>query len=94
MPEVAEPKIRKEEVEQPEVIYPWMVVLYNDNIHSFSEVIFQLQKATGCSVAEAEKIALKAHFEGKSVAFEGSFAQCFRVVIILREIELIVEIQG
>ena len=36
---------------------PWIVILYNDDYHSFDEVILQLQKATGCSLETAEAIA-------------------------------------
>ena len=73
---------------------PWKVILYNDNIHSFDEVILQLVKATGCSLQRAENIAWKAHTEGKAVAFEGSFEECFRVQGVLREIQLVTEIEG
>ncbi|MDZ7291012.1 MAG: ATP-dependent Clp protease adaptor ClpS [candidate division KSB1 bacterium] len=73
---------------------PWKVVLYNDNIHTFDEVILQLQKATGCSVQRAEQIAFEAHTKGKAVAFSGEFNECFRVAGVLREIQLIVEIEG
>ena len=73
---------------------PWKVILYNDDIHTFDEVILQLRKATGCSDSEAEKIALQAHFQGKAVAYSGSFEKCFKVAGVLREIQLIVEIEG
>jgi len=73
---------------------PWKVVLFNDDIHSFDEVILQLIKATGCALHEAEAIALEAHFKGKAVAFSGDFAKCFKVTGILREIQLLVEIEG
>lgn len=73
---------------------PWKVILYNDDIHTFDEVIFQLRKATGCSESEAERIALEAHFRGKTVAYSGGFEACFKVMGVLREIQLIVEIEG
>jgi len=73
---------------------PWKVILYNDDIHTFDEVILQLRKATGCSDAEAERIALEAHTKGKAVAYSGPFEKCFKVMGILREIQLIVEIEG
>lgn len=73
---------------------PWKVILYNDDIHSFDEVILQLRKATGCTDEHAENIALEAHFRGKAVAYAGSFAKCYKVMGILREIQLIVEIEG
>ncbi len=73
---------------------PWKVILFNDDIHTFDEVILQLCKATGCSTAEAEKIALEAHFKGKARAYSGSFAECYKVAGVLREIQLVVEIEG
>jgi len=73
---------------------PWKVILYNDNIHSFDEVILQLIKALRCSAQKAEDIAFEAHTRGKAIAFSGSFEECFRVAGVLREIQLIVEIEG
>ena len=73
---------------------PWRVILYNDSIHTFDEVILQLVKATGCSTNHAEKIAWTVHLEGKALAYEGSFEDCFRVQAILREIQLVTEIEG
>lgn len=73
---------------------PWKVILYNDDIHSFDEVILQLIKAVGCSAQRAEEIAYEAHTRGKAVAHSGPFEQCFRVAGVLREIQLIVDIEG
>jgi ATP-dependent Clp protease adaptor protein ClpS len=73
---------------------PWKVILYNDDVHSFEEVILQLIKAIGCSVQDAERIAWQAHMTGKAVAFEGTFDECFRVNGVLREIQLVTEIEG
>lgn len=73
---------------------PWKVVLYNDDIHTFDEVILQLQKAIGCSAQRAESIAFEAHHRGKAVAYSGEFNECFRVMGVLREIQLVVEIEG
>ena len=73
---------------------PWRVILYNDHIHTFDEVIFQLIKATGCSMSQAEAYAWRAHVKGKARVFEGDFESCLRVQSVLREIELITEIQG
>ena len=36
---------------------PWFVVLFNDEVHTFEEVIGQLVKATGCSRGKAEDLA-------------------------------------
>lgn len=73
---------------------PWKVILYNDDIHSFDEVILQLIKAIGCGTQKAGQIAFEAHNNGKAIAFSGAFEDCFRVAGVLREIQLIVEIEG
>ena len=73
---------------------PWRVILFNDAVHSFDEVVGQLVKATGCSAADAERIAWTAHVRGKARAYAGPFEDCFRVQAVLREIELMTEIEG
>lgn len=73
---------------------PWRVVLYDDDIHTFDEVIRQLVKATGCTAARAEKHAWTVHTEGKDTVYEGEFFECFRVQGVLREIALVTEIEG
>ncbi len=73
---------------------PWRVILYNDEIHTFQEVIRQVVKATRCSVARAERHAWTVHTEGKDRVYEGEFEDCFRVQGILREIGLVTEIEG
>jgi ATP-dependent Clp protease adapter protein ClpS len=70
---------------------PWVVVLFNDDWHSFDEVITQLQKATGCSLERAEQIAEEAHHQGRARAYEGTAQECKRVAAVLREIRLEVE---
>lgn len=90
-PDVVE--VIEEEVEE-RLNLPWRVILYNDDIHTFDEVIFQLVKATGCSTAQAKEYAIQAHLKGKASVYEGSFEDCFRVQGVLREIQLVTEIEG
>ncbi|MEZ4701387.1 MAG: ATP-dependent Clp protease adaptor ClpS [Rhodothermales bacterium] len=73
---------------------PWRVILYNDDIHTFDEVITQLVKATGCTTSQAEAHAWTVHTQGKAAVFEGTFEECFRVQGVLREIQLVTEIEG
>ena len=73
---------------------PWSVILYDDDIHTFDEVINQLIKATGCGVSKAEEITLTVHNKGKATAFEGDFEECLRVDSVLKEIQLVTEIKG
>lgn len=80
--------------EREAVNTPWRVLLYNDEIHTFDEVINQLTKAIRCSPEYANEIALKVHYEGKALVYEGDFEPCFEVNNILKEIQLITEIKG
>ena len=73
---------------------PWRVILYDDDIHTFDEVINQLLKALGCSVEKAEEITMTVHNEGKATAKEGSFEECLQVNSVLQEIQLVTEIKG
>ncbi len=82
------------EQEETKEDHPWRVILFNDDIHTFDEVIRQLIKATGCSTSKAEKLAWEVHSKGKACVYEGTFEECFRVQGVLREIQLVTEIEG
>lgn len=73
---------------------PWKLILYNDEIHTFDEVINQLIKALRCSVEKAQELTVKVHNDGKAIVFEGSFEECFEKNNILCEIQLVTEIKG
>ncbi len=88
------PEVEVEEAVEEHVDTPWRVILYDDDIHTFEEVIVQLIKATGCSEQQAERHAWTVHTKGKDTVFEGEFFDCFRVQGVLREIGLVTEIEG
>ena len=88
------PEVVVEEATETRVQRPWRVVLYDDDIHTFEDVIVQLIKATGCSPQKAQRHAYTVHTTGKDCVFEGEFDECFRVQVILREIQLVTEIEG
>jgi len=67
---------------------PYKVILFNDDIHSFDEVINQLIKAIGCSFEEARARAFEAHVKGKAAVFSGDLTKCLAVSSILEEIAL------
>lgn len=67
---------------------PIKVFLFNDNFHTFDEVISQVCKAIGCSEQHAETIAWEVHTRGKSLVFDGDISQCLRVSSVLEEIGL------
>lgn len=70
---------------------PWIVILYNCECHTFDDVIGILQVATGCTVDEAEFLALKVHHEGRAIVFDGTQEECERVARIIGSIRLQVE---
>ncbi|MGE0432031.1 MAG: ATP-dependent Clp protease adaptor ClpS [Planctomycetota bacterium] len=80
------------DIKKPATKKPWNLLLYNDDHHTFDEVIFQLQKAIGCSLEVAGHIAFVAHNEGKAVALTGERERCDQAAGILRQIMLIVAV--
>ncbi len=64
------------------------VILYNDDWHSFDEVIAQIIKATNCSFEKARSLTFEVHVKGKAVVFSGELKECLRVSSILEEIAL------
>jgi len=88
------PEVEVLEKEEEEIDTPWRVILFDDNIHTFDEVINQLIKALGCSRTKAEELTYKVHYDGKAMVFEGSFEECLKINSVLQEIQLITEIKG
>lgn len=72
---------------------PATVVLYNDEIHTFDEVINQIIKATGCNQSRAEALTLEVHNTGKAAVFEGAMPECLKVSGTLEEIALHTQIE-
>lgn len=64
------------------------VVLFNDDWHTFDEVISQLIRATKCSYEKARGFAFEVHVKGKAIVFAGSMNECLKVSSILEEIAL------
>jgi ATP-dependent Clp protease adaptor protein ClpS len=72
---------------------PAKVILFNDEIHSFDEVIGQIIKATGCDTVKAEALTWEVHTTGKAMVFEGQMDNCLKVSHILEEIALNTQIE-
>ena len=69
------------------------VILFNDEWHTFEEVIEQIIKATGCDTEKAETLTLEVHNAGKAMVFDGDFVDCLRVSSVLEEIKLRTQIE-
>ncbi len=72
---------------------PARVILFNDDWHTFDEVIGQIIKAIGCGSDKAEAIAFEAHSNGKALVYEGPMPQCLKVNGVLEEISLTTQIE-
>ena len=64
------------------------VLLFNDDWHTFEEVIVQLIKAITCSFEQARSFAFEVHTKGKAIVFSGSIQDCLKVSSVLEEIAL------
>ena len=80
--------VETQDEEKTSVGLSFKVVLYNDEEHSFDEVIFQLIKAVGCAFNEARSFAFEVHVKGKAIVFTGDLPACLRISSILEEIAL------
>ena len=85
---IEEPVIKEIEETDVKNQEPAKVILFNDEIHTFDEVIGQLVKATGCSSTRAEALAWEVHTRGKALVFDGPMNNCLQVSSILEEIGL------
>ncbi len=75
------------------VLDAYRVILFNDDVHTFDEVIMQIIKAVECSRAKAEKHTWEVHTRGRSIVYTGQLPRCLKVSSILEEIDLRTEIQ-
>lgn len=87
------PEIEMLLVAKEQIVLPARVILFNDDLHTFDEVIFQLMKATGCSLQDAEGLAMQVDTTGQAYVFEGEISRCLNVSSILESIELHTEIE-
>ncbi len=87
-PSKQSPELDIIEEEKSEVNLGSRVILFNDDWHSFEEVISQIIKATKCSFIEARDKTFEVHVNGKAVVYSGELSDCLRVSAILEEILL------
>lgn len=82
------PIIEPEISEDISIGLPFKVVLYNDDWHTFDEVINQIIKAVNCSFEKARDLTFEVHVKGKAIVFHGPIPECLKVSSILEDIEL------
>ncbi len=74
--------------EDAAIALPFSVTLFNDDYHTFDEVIDQLIKAIKCPFTQARSYAFEVHVKGKAVVYKGDLQNCLKVSSILEEIGL------
>ncbi len=84
---------QQEQNSGPDLLDECRVVLFNDEVHSFDEVILQIIKAIRCNRQKAEQHTMEVHNLGRSIVYAGPIFQCLKVSSILEEIALKTEIQ-
>lgn len=85
-------QVEVEVITEESVISSGYVILFDDNFHTFDEVIDQLILATGCSHKQANLFAWEVHTKGQCVVFKGEFEKCLFVSQVLEEISLKTEV--
>jgi ATP-dependent Clp protease adaptor protein ClpS len=87
------PQEEKDVSEEITTQEPAKVILFNDDVHTFDDVIGQLIKAIRCTLEKAESIAWEVHTKGKALVYTGELARCVEVSSILEEIQLMTQIE-
>lgn len=85
---------KTEEQVEESIDTPWRLFLFDDDIHTFDEVIEQIMKAKGCGYSVAQDLTFQVHNDGKAVIHEGEFVECLKMEGVLKEIQLVTEIRG
>jgi ATP-dependent Clp protease adaptor protein ClpS len=95
MNEFSKPNPLQQEEKDVDVLIeqPARVILFNDEEHSFDEVIGQIIKAIGCDTVKAEALTWEVHNTGKAEVFEGVMTECLKVSHTLEEIALNTQIE-
>src|SRR6266581_3171669 len=85
------PDLSDETIQQP--LDHFIVIVFNNEVNTVDEVIAILQKATGCSLEEAEMETWEIHFTGRSVVHHGDHAECERAAGIIATIGIRVAVE-
>lgn len=90
---------KPDEIEQPDAgtvddtTTAAKVILFNDEWHTFDEVIDQIIKATNCNRERAEALTWEVHNKGKACVYDGEMHECIKVSAVLEEISLHTQIE-
>ena len=88
-----ESEILDDVIDETRIKEPARAILFNDEVHTFDEVINQIIKALKCDRAKAEALTWEVHNTGRSCVFTGALSRCLEVTRVLEEIELMTQIE-
>jgi len=88
-----EPEVIDDVADETIIKAPARAILFNDEVHTFDEVITQLIKALKCSNTKAEALAWEVHNTGKSCVYTGELTRCLEITHVLEEIQLMTQIE-
>ncbi|ELT88826.1 hypothetical protein CAPTEDRAFT_153753, partial [Capitella teleta] len=63
----------------------YITVLFNDEVHTYEQVISTLQRAVGCTQKEAIELATITDREGRAMVKRGSFDECEKARVIIEK---------
>jgi ATP-dependent Clp protease adapter protein ClpS len=72
----------------------FIVIVFNNDYNTYDQVIRILQKATGCSLEEAEMETWEIDNTGRSVVHHGDRAECERAASIIATIGIKVAVES
>jgi ATP-dependent Clp protease adaptor protein ClpS len=70
-----------------------IVIVFNNEVNTYNEVILILQKATGCSLEEAEMETWEIDQVGRSIVHHGEREECERAAAIIATIGIEVAVE-
>jgi ATP-dependent Clp protease adaptor protein ClpS len=85
--------VLEEVLDETRTMDPAKAILFNDEVHTFEEVIHQILKALKCDVAKAEALTWEVHNNGKACVFTGPLQRCLQITHVLEEIQLMTQIE-
>ena len=71
----------------------YIVIVFDNPVNTWEEVIGILQEATGCSYEEALNETWEVHHLGRSVVHHGDLEECRRAATIIRKIGIEVAVE-
>ena len=71
----------------------YVVIVFNNEVNTYDEVILILQKATGCTLEEAEMETWEIDHTGRSVVHHGDRSECERAAAIIATIGIQVAVE-